>query len=78
MWDQIENYHHDQEGPKQGNNTFGQTFAPKNGSNSKAICGLPRNYYNPLWWTSQILVDQHYLMPKDEVTLPDSTLYIAF
>jgi hypothetical protein len=78
MWDQIEHYHHDREGPKQGNRAFGRTFAPKNTSDSKALCGLPRNYYNSLWWTSLIPVDQHCLTPVDEVPLPDLTMYVAF
>jgi hypothetical protein len=78
MWDQIEHYHHDREGPKQGNKAFGRTFAPKNTSDSKALCGLPRNYYNSLWWTSLISADQHRLALVDEVPLPAFTLYVAF
>lgn len=78
MWDQIEHYHHDREGPKQGNRAFGRTFAPKNTSESKALCDLPKNYYNSLWWTSLISVDQHHLTPADEVPLPDLTMYVAF
>ena len=78
MWNQIEHYHHDREGPKQGNRAFGCTFVPKNSSDSKAICSLPRNYYNSLWWASLIPVDQHHLMPGDEVALPDFTVYVAF
>jgi hypothetical protein len=77
MWDQIENYHHDREGPKQGNKAFGRIFAPKNSSDSKAIHGLPRNYYNSLWWTSLISVNQHHLMAEEEVALPDLTVYVA-
>jgi hypothetical protein len=78
MWDQIEKYHHDREGPKQGNRAFGRIFAPKNSSNSKAVPGLPKNYYNSLWWASRIGIDQHRLMAVDEIGLPDFTVYVAF
>jgi hypothetical protein len=74
MWEQVELYHHDRRGPKQGNKAFGRAFAPKSSSNSKAIRGLPRNYYNSLWWTSLIPVDQHSLAPETDIVLPDSTV----
>jgi hypothetical protein len=74
MWNQIENYHQDQEGPKQGNKAFGHTFALKNSSDSKAVSCEPRNYYNSLWWALLISVDQHHLMPGDEIALPDFTM----
>jgi hypothetical protein len=77
MWNQIENYHHDREGPKQGNKAFGRTFAPKNSNDSKAVSCLPRNYYNSLWWASLISVDQHHLTPGDEIALPDFTMYVC-
>ena len=80
MWEQVEKYHYDhdraREGP--GNRPYGRIFAPNNTSNSKAIPGLPKNYYNPLWWTSLIAVDQCHLGAEEEVALPDCNVYVAF
>ena len=76
MWEQVELYNHNREGPRQGNKPFGSIFIPKNTSYSKPIRGLPRNYYNPLWWTFLIPVDQHDLAPEDEVALPDCVAYV--
>lgn len=77
MWERIESYHHDQEGPSQGNKAFGRNFAPRSSSSSTAIQFLPRNYYNSLWWVSLISVDRNDLKPGDEVALPDLTAYVA-
>lgn len=78
MWENIESYHHHRLEPRKGNRAFGRICAPKNSSTAKAVRGLPRNLYNPLWWTSLILVDQQHMEPMEEVALPDCSVYVAF
>lgn len=77
MWEKVESYHYDHAGPKAGNKAFERISAPTNSSTARAICGLPKNYYDPVWWTSLIPVDQQLLEPRDEVALPDCSVYVA-
>jgi hypothetical protein len=76
LWEHVEQYHHGRERQRQGNRPYARIFMPKHSSNARAICSLPKNYYNSLWWTSLISVDQHDLEAKEEVTLPDGNMYV--
>jgi hypothetical protein len=78
MWQQIETYHHERARLRAGNRPYKRISEARSSSESDAIRSLPRNFYNPLWWTSLVEVDQHNLAMMEEIPLPDTTMYVVF
>jgi len=76
IWRVIECYHRDQtkDMSTRGNSALERDFTSRCTSFNAVKAGLPRNYYDGLWWQSLIVNDQLMLQPKSLQNLPKVNL----
>lgn len=72
MWSKVEAFHLKMVGnqPHRGNSALLRLHAPKHSREDRIVPGLPKNYYDTIWWTSLYEARQAPIHPLEEKSLP--------
>lgn len=77
VWQEVESYHQKTKPRNQrGNMGLERHFAHHRTNIHRVVAGLPKNYYDNLWWQSLTASEQANLDPQPAQPLPDCTVYV--
>jgi len=78
VWQMVERYHNRiKPKNKRGNMGLERDFAHHHTSIHRIVAGLPKNYYDNLWWQSLSASEQANLDPQPPKALPDCSVCVA-
>lgn len=79
LWKEVEAFHIARQAhrPRRSNKPIPRIFeAFHRSSTCHAVAGLPKNFYNSIWWTSLHDGQQLFMEPKGPTELPDRAQYV--
>lgn len=78
VWQEVERYHQSiKPENKRGNMGLERAFAHHRTNVHRIVAGLPKNYYDNLWWQSLTASEQDNLDPQPPKPLPDCNVCVA-